>query len=437
MPLSPDASPRELIETLRALGGRGYIVRRASGGIEASHPELESLAQLCREDTRDFLDHEAVFMAVGPESGALFGAFVHRTCRGQGAGGLRHWPYPSVEAWLRDGLRLSAGMTRKNAVAGLWWGGGKGIIARDETADWRARDYRNRLYAEYGRFVSSLQGCYVTAEDAGTTPPDMAAVFTNTRHTTCIPPDFGGSGNPSGPTARGVICAMEGALDALGRGSLAGKVVAMQGAGNVATYMMRGLLERKVAKIIACDIDERRITMLRDEFAGAPVELRVSTPEDISIFAAPCDVFAPNALGGVLNPETIPMLQTELVCGAANNQLLDDRRDMQALRDRGITYVPDFVANRMGIVNCANEGYGEVHEDPAIERHLGREWTNSVFNATQRVLARAKRDHISTAQAANTIADELAAELHPIWGHRGLQIIESLVAQGWARPSSN
>ncbi|MBV1857026.1 MAG: hypothetical protein KUG77_01350 [Nannocystaceae bacterium] len=426
-------TPQAFVDQLRSLGGRGYVVRRAaSGRLESSHPFLDPVREFFEHDTRDFLDHEGVFFEVGGESGALLTAFVHRTRRGQAAGGLRHWPYPTLGALVRDGLRLAVGMTRKNAMAGLWWGGGKGIVARRDDVDWRDRGYRDLVYAEYGRFVSSLGGCYVTAEDAGTTPPDMQAVFAGTRHTTCIPADQGGSGNPSGPTATGVVCAMEAALDVAQQGTLAGKRIAMQGAGNVATFMMSALLERGVASIVASDINESRIAELRSRFEGAPVELRHCSPDDLSIFETPCDVFAPNALGGVLNPSTIERLHTGIVCGAANNQLLDDRRDMDALVRREITYVPDFVANRMGIVNCANEAYGHVPNDPAIARHLQRDWGQSVFNMTRRVLLRAQQTGTTTAEAANALADDLGAQLHPIWPLRGQQIIEGLVENGWA-----
>ncbi|MEM6295808.1 MAG: Glu/Leu/Phe/Val dehydrogenase dimerization domain-containing protein [Myxococcota bacterium] len=424
--------PQHLIDRLRELGGRGYVVRRPGGTLEASHAALDELRQFCLDDNRDFLDHEGLFFAVGPKSGALLAAFVHNTTRGQAAGGLRHWPYPTLEAFVRDGLRLAVGMTRKNATAGLWWGGGKGIIALREDAAWRERAYRDVVYAEYGRFVSSLQGCYVTAEDAGTTPPDMRAVFSQTRHTTCIPADQGGSGNPSGPTALGVVCAMEAALDVLGKGSLEGKRICMQGAGNVATFMMEALLARGVASIVASDINAARLDAVRTRLADNRVELRHCAPEDTSIFETPCDVFAPNALGGVLNPDTIGLLRTEVVCGAANNQLLDDDRDMNALVERGITYVPDFVANRMGIVNCANEGYGHVPNDPAIARHLGRAWEHSVFHATARVLQAAKTTGQTTAEAANALADDLATQPHPVWPGRSRQIIEGLVTSGWA-----
>ncbi len=421
-------------EQLRSHGGRAYLVwDHAFERVIASAPWLTELGEWLAANERDFHRHEGLFLAVGPETGALFGAFVHATVRGQSAGGLRHWPYPNLESLLCDGLRLSLGMSRKNALAGLWWGGGKGIIARQAGERFRDPAYRRTLYREYGTFTTSLRGVYVSAEDVGTTPDDLAAVFETSRFATCVPPAVGGSGNPSPATARGVVCAMEGALDHQGKGSLAGKTVAMQGAGNVATSMIDELLAREIGKVIATEISPERCAILRDRFAQKPVEIRESKPGDLSIFAEPCDVFAPNALGGVLSPETIPMIAAPIVCGAANNQLLDDRRDDQALAERGIVYVPDFVANRMGIVNCANEQYGNLPDDPAINRHFSRDWDNAVFVVTKRILELSRREGITTSDAANELADEACRQPHPIWGHRGRAIIEGLRASAWER----
>jgi glutamate dehydrogenase/leucine dehydrogenase len=424
--LDPDAFARELA----AHGGRATLYwDDAKGGMVANESWLDPLSQWMNADTRDVHRHEAVFLATGRETGALMGAFVHATVRGQAAGGLRFWPYPRLEAVLRDGLRLSLGMSRKSALAGLWWGGGKGIVVRGSDAPWQDPSYRRILYREYGAFTTSLRGVYVTAEDVGTGPADMAAVFETTRFVTCVAPEVGGSGNPSEATAKGVVCAMEGALDHLGRGDLRGKKVAMQGAGNVASFMIDELVKRGCAKVIATEISEDRCAEIRARHSGSVVEIRHTVAGDRSIFEQECDVFAPNALGGVLDPETIAMLKTPIVCGAANNQLLDDRRDDRLLADRGIAYVPDFVANRMGIVNCANEQYGSVGVDPAIERHFGRTWDNAVFVVTKRVLERAAREGITTAQAANALADEACRVPHPIWGHRGRSIIDGFVAR--------
>lgn len=425
-----DLDPEAIVERLRAHGGRAMLRwDPARDAMVTDNAWLEPIATWMTKDPRDVHRHEAVFLAVGPETGALFGAFVHATVRGQAAGGLRYWPYPRFEAFLRDGLRLSLGMSRKSALAGLWWGGGKGIVVRRPDSPWRDPGYRRTLYREYGAFTTSLRGVYITAEDVGTGPADMASVFETTRYVTCVPPAVGGSGNPSESTAKGVVCAMEAALDHTGRGDLRGKKIVMQGAGNVATYMIDELVARGVGKVIASEIWAERCNELRSRWPAATVELRVTEPGDRSIFAEPCDVFAPNALGGVLEPETIALLKAPIVCGAANNQLLDDRRDDGLLAGRGIVYVPDFVANRMGIVNCANEQYGRIDHDPSIERHFGRDWENAVFVVTKRVLARAAADGVTTSTAANLLADEACRIPHPIWGHRGRALIDALVAE--------
>ena len=428
-----DLSPEAFVSQLRSLGQhRAYLIHDPqSGQIHRSHPALGELADFLLAGNRDYQQHEGLFLAIGPRSGALFGAFVHKTHRGQGQGGLRHWPYATMAAFLRDGLRLAMGMTRKNALAGLWWGGGKGLIARAPGEGFRDPAHRAELYREYAAFVTSLRGCYITAEDAGTGPDDMAIVHQGTRFATCIPPQVGGSGNPSPATARGVVCAMEGALDHLGLGSLGGKKIAMQGTGNVGAAMIGELLQRGVAGIVASELSLERRAQLMQQFAGAPLALVPAEPGDNSVLATPCDILAPNALGGILNPDTIPAIQARVVCGAANNQLLDDERDARALAARGIVYVPDYLCNRMGIVHCANEQYGQLPHDPAIERHFGRDWDNSVYVITRRALELATAQGITTAAAANRLADELAVQPHPIWGHRTRAIVDGLLADQW------
>ena len=412
---------------------RAYLVTNPrSGDLEASHPTLAGIARSVHADERDYHRHQGCFFEIGRESGHLLSAHVHWTIRGQAAGGVRFWEYDTVEAFIRDGLRLSRGMGHKNALAGLWWGGGKGVIARRAGVDHRDPDVRAAVYLDYGRFMSGLGGCYVTAEDAGTTPEDMAWVFSTTRHTTCIPRAYGGSGNPSVLTATGVVVAMEAALDALGLGSLEGKTVAMQGVGNVSYYMIGELLDRKVRRIIGADIDAPAIERVHDGYPGAPMDVRHVCKDDVSIFSETCDVFAPNAVGASLNPSTIPAIKAPIVCGAANNQLEDPPRDAAALQQRGVLYVPDFLANRMGIVNCANEQYGTFGGDPAIHAHLDRDTPTGIYRRCLDVLERARRSGRTPAEEAERLADELSQEPHPIWGNRGQAIIDSLVADGWA-----
>lgn len=433
----PSLSPADFCDLLAQEGiRRFYLVwDDEARGVRASHPVLEPLARLLEEDRRDFDRHEGVFVQVAPDTGVLQGAFVHRTCRGQGAGGTRFWRYDTVEGFLRDGLRLARGMTHKNALAGLWWGGGKGVMARGTGKDPADPTVRRRIYEEYGELMTRLNGCYVTAEDVGTSVEDMAAVFSRTRFTTCIPPILGGSGNPSVPTARGVVRGMEAALAHLGLGTLEGKTVAVQGLGHVGEPLIGFLRDKGVRRIVGSDIDPSRRDALAAKFPGLDLEVRIVERGDNSVLAEPADVVAPCATGAILSPRTIPTLQAPIVCGAANNQLEDPERDDLLLHERGILYMPDFLVNRMGIVNCADEQYGYVDPDPRIESHLGDDWDNSIFNLSLRVFAEAKRSQKTPARVALDLAEERSRELHPVWGHRGAAIIRSLVRNGWANGS--
>jgi glutamate dehydrogenase (NAD(P)+) len=502
-------SPAAFRRILAAAGIRRFFLAwdEEAGDVRASHPELAPLARLLTADRRDFDRHEGIFVQVAPDTGVLQGAFIHRTCRGQAAGGVRFWRYDTVEDFLRDGLRLARGMTHKNALAGLWWGGGKGVMvderrdgerdgdteeqgkaaregegeaARERQAALSGSPRRRRIYEEYGELLSSLRGCYVTAEDAGTSAEDMAAVFSSTRFTTCIPPALGGSGNPSAPTARGVVRGMEAALAHLGRGGLAGTTVAVQGLGHVGEPLVELLCERGVARVIGSDLDPARCEALRRRFAGpagsgtadsgavtadavaglgaagGPVgpaasftfTARATGRDDPWILEQPADVFAPCATGGVLGPRTIPRLAARIVCGAANNQLEDPERDDLLLHRRGVLYMPDFLVNRMGIVHCADEQYGYVgDEDPRIAAHLGTSqvpagaaagdrWENSIYNLSLAILAEAARSGEPPARVALRLAESRSREPHPIWGHRGAAIIRALTRPGaWAGSS--
>lgn len=409
---------------------RFYLVWDAEAErVRPSHEALQPLADLFDADRRDFNTHEGFFVEIGPESRAIHGACVHRTCRGQGAGGVRFWHYANVEDYLRDGLRLAQGMTYKNALAGLWWGGGKGVIAREGAAPDAAR--RRGIYAEYGAFITSLAGCYVTAEDVGTSVDDMAAVFSNTRFTTCIPARLGGSGNPSVPTARGVVRGMEAALAHLGLGELRGKSVAVQGLGHVGEPLVGFLFERGVARIVGADVDADTVAAIGARYPE--LQARAVAFDDPTILAEAVDIVAPCATGGVLNERTIPTLRAKVVCGAANNQLEDPERDDLRLREAGVLYAPDFLVNRMGIVNCADEQFGYVDPDPVFAKHLGDTWDNSIFNLCRRVFAEAERTGETPARVALAIADERSRQEHPLSGHRGAAIIRSLVDAGWER----
>lgn len=424
--------PSSFAAKLRGLGvRRGYLISTPLG-VEASHPALADLVPFLATPASGFAQHEGIFFATHERYDMLLGAFVHKTRRGQAQGGTRLWQYDDLAGFLRDGLRLAQGMTRKNALAGLWWGGGKGVIAHDPKVDrWNA-DYRHAVFTAYGELTTSLGGCYVTAEDVGVTTPDMKSIHAATRFVTCVPPAIGGSGDPSPSTARGVLVGMQEALATLGMGSLAGKTVAVQGVGAVGGPLIRYLVEAGVGRVIAADVSDGLVAKRKTEWAGMPVSLRVCSSGDDSILFEAAEVVAPCALGATINARTIPQLKARVVCGAANNQLEDAERDGRALLERGITYVPDFLVNRMGIVNCANEQYGYVTPDPMRERHFTSEWEYSIPRMTRAVLAESAKTGVSTDAAARRLADALAEETHPIFGHRGAAIIASLVRDGWA-----
>jgi glutamate dehydrogenase/leucine dehydrogenase len=433
--LDPASDPGDFAASLRGdLGGRAWLVRDPEGpGYLSSSPRLAGLADLLGRDRRDVDGHEAVFFEAGRGSGALFAAVVHSSARGQAQGGVRRARYASVEALLRDGLRLSRAMTRKHALARLWWGGGKGIIAAPAEGDaGAAADRRRLLYQEYGAFVTGLRGCYVTAEDAGTGPADMAEVARATRFATCIPPERGGSGSPAAMTAAGVVSAMEAALAFVGRPGLEGRKLVIQGAGQVGSALLRLLLERRVGAVVVGELCAERCDALRDAFPEEQVEIRCVPEGDQRILCEPCDVLSPCALGGVLGRKSIDGLRAGIVCGAANDPLEDETRDAAALAARGVVYVPDFVANRMGIVFCANEQYGLLARDPEIQRHLDPGWRGSIPRTTRLVLEQAQARGTTPLDEALRLAERLARELHPLWPRRGQAIALSLVRDGWA-----
>jgi len=192
------------------------------------------------------------------------------------------------------------------------------------------------------------------------------------------------------------------------------------------------LVKRNVGKVISTDIDPKLIEARREQFKNCKnVEFRVIDPKDLSIFAEPCDIFAPSALGGILNSTTIPMLNCPIVCGASNNQLLDPAVHDEMIKNRGIIYVPDYLNNRMGIVNCANECFGYVKNDEAILKHFGRTWDNAVYVIATRVLQTAKEKNLPTGIVANQLADEYSEVVNPIIGHRGWAIVKSLIEEKW------
>lgn len=430
-----DSSVSNLAAEMHAAGVKRAVVYTdpESQKIIGSHAVLDPIVEFLSQDRIDYNKHEAMFFEANGQ--AVMGAFLWNTRRGQGCGGIRLREYDSVEGYVRDGMRLAIGMGRKSALAGLWWGGGKGVIAHPNPLALDATE-RKKLMHEYGTFLTSLRGAYVAAEDAGITVQDMNNVFSKTRFTTCISGELGGSGNPSVPTAHGMVCGMEAAVEFLNPSStLKGKTIAVQGCGNVGGPMIGMLLEKAVSSIVACDSDPAKVAATAELYKH-DARVKIMHSSEINILSQAVDIVSPCAYGGVLNGNTVPHIQAKIVCGAANNQLLDPSTDYGMHEGGRTLYCPDFVVNRMGIVNCANEQYGRVGSesmnDPLVARHLSRDYEHSVFNTLLEVLKESKERDISPAFAADRLADYHASQEHPLFGHRSQQIITALVKDGWA-----
>ncbi|MFT3923466.1 MAG: amino acid dehydrogenase [Myxococcales bacterium] len=314
---------------------------------------------------------------------------IHDVRLGPALGGCRFIEYAHERDALRDALRLSRGMTYKAALAGVPFGGGKSVIMRPH----QAFD-RTHLFRAFGRFVDELGGRYITAEDSGTTLEDMAVIRSVTRHVTGAAQSHGGSGDPSPSTALGVRRGLEAAVRfALGKTSLVDVHVAVQGVGNVGYHLCRELRDRG-ARLTVADVDPHKVERVVQEFAARAVSLD-------EIYRVDCDVFAPCALGGALNDDTIPKLKCKVVAGAANNQLAESRHGEQ-LRERDIVYAPDYAINAGGLIHVAQETMGY---DPLKVRSR----TERIYDTILEILERAEAAGCPSQQIADAMVEEKLA----------------------------
>ncbi len=337
-------------------------------------------------------DYEQLVMCHDEESGLKAIICIHDTTIGPALGGCRMWTYETEEDAILDALRLARGMTYKNAAAGLNLGGGKAVIIGDPK-----KDKNEEMFRAFGRFVQSLNGRYITAEDVGTTVADMDIIQQETDFVTGVSPGFGSGGNPSPVTAYGVYKGMKAAaLKAFGTDSLKDLTIAVQGVGNVAYNLCRHLHEEG-ANLIVTDIFQENVDRAVRDFNAKAVGIN-------EIYSVECDVFSPNALGGVINDETIPLIKAKLIAGAANNQLKEERHgDM--LVEKGILYAPDFVINAGGVINVADELNGGYIRERAMKK------VETIYDNMLRVFEIAERDGIPHYQAAEKMAEERIAKL--------------------------
>lgn len=351
-------------------------------------------------------DHEQVIFCRDEVSGLRAIIGIHNTVLGPALGGCRMYPYASEREALVDVLRLSRGMTYKAAVSGLNLGGGKCVVIGDPK-----KDKSELLWRALGRFIEGLSGRYITAEDAGTGLKDMEHIRMETSWVVGISRALGGSGDPSPVTALGVFSGLRAAIEEkFQRQSFDGLRVAVQGVGHVGSHLV-GHLTRAGAKVVIADVDKEAVARVRDSY-------KVEAVDPDAIYDVECDIFAPCAMGGSINPSTIGRLKCSVVAGAANNQLADETRDGVALAERNILYAPDFVINAGGLINVANEleGYNQ-------ERALNQ--AEGVYEIMRRVFERAKRDNIPTWRAANNLAMdrvEAVGRLRRTWTGAGAML---------------
>ena len=334
--------------------------------------------------------HERVILHTDSSTGLRAVIALHSTVRGPALGGIRLWSYSNSEAAIHDALLLSEAMTKKAVVAGVPFGGGKAVILHDEIG--KDPKIRAARFSAFGQLVESLKGLYIATEDIGTTPVDIAWVKRTSQYVVGVPVEEGGSGDPSPMTAFGIIQGIRALIeDVLGTSNLEGIRVAIQGLGNVGMNLAK-LLLLEGAVVIGSDI--------RPEVAQeANRRLGIEIVEPCSIYDVPCDIFAPCALGGVINDRTIERLTCKIIAGSANNQL-DDERHGEELHDLGITYAVDYVINAGGLINVAQEidGYDAMK---------AREKTGRIYSTIKQILATSHAEGISTQRAAHRLVQNI------------------------------
>jgi leucine dehydrogenase len=339
--------------------------------------------------TLESLGHEEVVFCHNRDAGLRAIIAIHNTVLGPALGGLRMWPYASEQEALEDVLRLSRGMTYKAAVAGLNLGGGKAVIIGDP-----AKDKSEVLFRAFGRFVNSLNGRYITAEDVGIDVNDMEYVLKETEFVTGVHQVHGGSGDPSPFTAYGTLQGLLASLNrAFGNEEVGKYSYAVQGVGHVGFEFCK-LLREHGAKVFVSDINRKAV-----ERAVVELGCEAVAPEDI--YDCEVEVFSPCALGATINEKTLPRLKAKIICGAANNQLADDETGFEVER-RGILYAPDYAVNAGGLMNVSIEFDG-------YNRERAMRMMRTIYYNVTKIFQIAARDGIPTFKAADRMAEERIA----------------------------
>lgn len=333
---------------------------------------------------REFDAHEQVVFCHDPASGLRAIIAIHNTKLGPAVGGCRMWPYATEEEALTDALRLSRGMTYKSALADLPFGGGKTVVIGDPKTM-----KSDALFLALGRFVETLGGRYIVAEDVGVSVEDVEIIGRATSHVAGV--SAGGAGDPSPATAYGVFMGIRAAVaHKLGSNSLDGVRVSVQGLGHVGMHLC-GFLANEGVKLTVTDINQAAIEQAAREFHA-----RAVAPD--AIYGVPGEVFAPCALGAVVNDETIPLFKAPIIAGSANNQLAEARHGAE-LTQRGLLYAPDYVINAGGVINISHEG-------PSYDKEAAVNHVAKIHDTLREIFNRAEADGMPTSEAADRLAEE-------------------------------
>lgn len=336
--------------------------------------------------TMEKFDHEQIIFSRDNKTGLKVIVAIHNTNLGPALGGTRMWPYKSEQEAIIDALRLSEGMTYKNAGAGVDYGGGKAVIIGDPK-----KDKTQEMFLAFGRIIERLNGRFITASDVGTNMNDLSVIHEETNYVTGYS-KTGSSGNSSPITAFGVYKGMKAAAKhTFGNESLKGKTIAVQGVGGVA-YALCELLAKEGANLVVTDVNRDAVDAAVKDFGAKAVE-----PDEI--YSVDCDVFSPCALGGIINDETLPQFKAKIIAGSANNQLKEEKHG-DALYEKGILHAPDFIISAGGVLNAVDGLKGEYNKQRALKS------VENIYNNLMKVFKIAKDSKVSTSIAAERMVTE-------------------------------